>query len=622
MPTTIHLEADKTAKWTIRTSKHSKQCAFVYNYTCRMDTRNITNIKEEITHKNNNNIITKNNNNIITNNTNNQQQEEQNEIALLLNNNNNNTIEEKKDTSNQMASSSNTHTPFLQRPWPYPTVSSKLHPFFHTIISNPKATALNFFPITLIFAFIGEIFSFLAYIFTWYGVVFLILGLIWYGAVFFARSMSFPGYLSTVQRQIENQASFQYKRLHEYHLNQINKFINDMIKNHAVNNWSMYYESKETLEGMLNIILKQEELYGNLCTSSNKYKSKLNTFLTECNLYINPDVINTKLLKSQLSNNTTTTNNNNNNINNDNNIYESLNNISNMLKELQSLDYLLVEQKKTHDTEENNERTESMENGKPILKSNLDDPDNYYDDEDNNDEDNSDESTQIFTSVKHHWTKKIYQAIKEFYLTRVEARKPLNAVFTIDYLRARLVYKYHGQTFTLRSTDKISIDSMLVPPPINYNNKNNNNANNSTNMDRTIFDGGNINVSSSNFDMDHINNTNDISNYLLSIRKGVLFCNPNGGMYEYSSHWVNYYREQGFAVFLFNYRGYGRSKGYPVPTKLKNDGVLAYQMLTNKLHPEAKIIIHGESMGGMIACHVAKVCNPKQSGAKECKAKQ
>ena len=264
MPTTIHLEADKTAKWTIRTSKHSKQCAFVYNYTCRMDTRNITNIKEEITHKNNNNIITKNNNNIITNNTNNQQQEEQNEIALLLNNNNNNTIEEKKDTSNQMASSSNTHTPFLQRPWPYPTLSSKLHPFFHTIISNPKATALNFFPITLIFAFIGEIFSFLAYIFTWYGVVFLILGLIWYGAVFFARSMSFPGYLSTVQRQIENQASFQYKRLHEYHLNQINKFINDMIKNHAVNNWSMYYESKETLEGMLNIILKQEELYGNL----------------------------------------------------------------------------------------------------------------------------------------------------------------------------------------------------------------------------------------------------------------------------------------------------------------------------------------------------------------------
>ena len=115
MPTTIHvhLEEDKTAKWTIRTSKHSKQCAFVYNYTCRMDTRNITNIKEEITHKNNNNIITKNNNNIITNNTNNQQQEEQNEIALLLNNNNNNTVEEKKDTSNQMASSSNTHTPFL-----------------------------------------------------------------------------------------------------------------------------------------------------------------------------------------------------------------------------------------------------------------------------------------------------------------------------------------------------------------------------------------------------------------------------------------------------------------------------------------------------------------------------
>ena len=101
-----------------------------------------------------------------------------------------------------------------------------------------------------------------------------------------------------------------------------------------------------------------------------------------------------------------------------------------------------------------------------------------------------------------------------------------------------------------------------------------------------------------------------IETYLLSVRKGVLFCNPNGGMYEYSSHWVNYYRNQGFAVFVFNYRGYGRSQGYPEPTKLKQDGVLAYQTLSNKLHAEAKIIVHGESMGGMIACHVAKQCDP------------
>lgn len=47
----------------------------------------------------------------------------------------------------------------------------------------------------------------------------------------------------------------------------------------------------------------------------------------------------------------------------------------------------------------------------------------------------------------------------------------------------------------------------------------------------------------------------------------VLYCNPNAGHYEcfthtpFSSDWVDFYTSLGCDMFLFNYRGYGRSTG-------------------------------------------------------------
>ena len=461
-----------------------------------------------------------------------------------------------KPVAKDSKSSLGTTKTFWQREWPYATVSTKLHPFLYALIRDPKATALNFFPATLIFAFVGEIFSILAYLFTWYGVFLIFLGAFWYGAVFVARSMSFPGYLSTVQRQIENQSGSQYKRLHEHYLSQLEKFVESAVEAFSALHWPAYYEAKDNLDEMLNVIHTQKELYGPLCPSSRQYYSALQSLLLECEEHINSDVLNSKSLQSLRSVE-------------GNQLLMSLKNILHKLKDLKSLNYLLVIQKKN-----NSDSNGDLEN-QPILSS------NYNDDLDGN-------SSNVFTSVENHWTKMVYLAIKDFYNTRVEARKPLDAVFNIDYLRARLTSKYHGQIMTLRGGDNIDIDAMLLPPPLDFN---------------SIRSNGPSAISES-------ATKEAIETHLLSVRKGVLFCNPNGGMYEYSSHWVNYYRNQGFAVFVFNYRGYGRSQGYPEPTKLKNDGVLAYQTLSNRLHAEAKIIVHGESMGGMIACHVAKQCDP------------
>lgn len=59
---------------------------------------------------------------------------------------------------------------------------------------------------------------------------------------------------------------------------------------------------------------------------------------------------------------------------------------------------------------------------------------------------------------------------------------------------------------------------------------------------------------------------------------------------------------------MWNYRGYGESKGWPSISKLKKDGENIVNFIrTDKLH--IKVLgVHGESLGGCIAIHLAKEC--------------
>jgi fermentation-respiration switch protein FrsA (DUF1100 family) len=59
---------------------------------------------------------------------------------------------------------------------------------------------------------------------------------------------------------------------------------------------------------------------------------------------------------------------------------------------------------------------------------------------------------------------------------------------------------------------------------------------------------------------------------------------------------------------LWNYRGYGRTKGRPSPASLKKDGEAIIAHL-RKHYKAEKIGVHGESLGGAIAAHMAKQCN-------------
>jgi hypothetical protein len=90
----------------------------------------------------------------------------------------------------------------------------------------------------------------------------------------------------------------------------------------------------------------------------------------------------------------------------------------------------------------------------------------------------------------------------------------------------------------------------------------------------------------------------------------VLICNPNAGFYEfayYQSEWLEFYLGNGINVFMWNYRGYGRSMGRPSPKSLQRDAEVIARYLKQS-RGVIKLGMHGESLGGCIATHVAQTC--------------
>ncbi|CAD8138849.1 unnamed protein product [Paramecium octaurelia] len=95
--------------------------------------------------------------------------------------------------------------------------------------------------------------------------------------------------------------------------------------------------------------------------------------------------------------------------------------------------------------------------------------------------------------------------------------------------------------------------------------------------------------------------------------KAVIFCQPNAGYYEYmyyESEWIDYYLRRGISMFLWNYRGYCDSQGLPNTKDIMKDAESICDFVTSQLKV-SQLIFHGESLGGMVACHLGRVrqCN-------------
>jgi len=91
----------------------------------------------------------------------------------------------------------------------------------------------------------------------------------------------------------------------------------------------------------------------------------------------------------------------------------------------------------------------------------------------------------------------------------------------------------------------------------------------------------------------------------------VLLCHGNAGNIAHRLDWLETFCSMGFAMLLFDYRGFGRSSGTPTEQGTYLDAQAAWDYLTNtKGFSPRSIVIVGESLGGPIAAHLAKDVDP------------
>ena len=91
----------------------------------------------------------------------------------------------------------------------------------------------------------------------------------------------------------------------------------------------------------------------------------------------------------------------------------------------------------------------------------------------------------------------------------------------------------------------------------------------------------------------------------------ILLCHGNAGNIAHRLDWLEIFRGMGFAVLLFDYRGFGRSSGTPTEQGTYLDAQAAWDYLTNtKGFSPRSIVIVGESLGGPIAAHLAQNVAP------------
>lgn len=115
--------------------------------------------------------------------------------------------------------------------------------------------------------------------------------------------------------------------------------------------------------------------------------------------------------------------------------------------------------------------------------------------------------------------------------------------------------------------------------------------------------------------LEKINVDKSLYFYLLKPKKSeksipsvlVIFNNPNAmcaEFYSLNQNLMNLYLKNNITVLLWNYEGYGERKGNTTIRNIKSDSEKIMEYVTNKLQ-YTTIGVHGVSMGGISACHLA-----------------
>jgi fermentation-respiration switch protein FrsA (DUF1100 family) len=86
----------------------------------------------------------------------------------------------------------------------------------------------------------------------------------------------------------------------------------------------------------------------------------------------------------------------------------------------------------------------------------------------------------------------------------------------------------------------------------------------------------------------------------------IIFSHGNAEDIGTAAFFLEELRNAGFAVFAYDYRGYGTSEGKPSEENVYQDAQTVYKYVTEELKiPPEKIIIHGRSLGGAVSVDLA-----------------
>ena len=86
----------------------------------------------------------------------------------------------------------------------------------------------------------------------------------------------------------------------------------------------------------------------------------------------------------------------------------------------------------------------------------------------------------------------------------------------------------------------------------------------------------------------------------------ILFCHGNAGNISHRLDNIKRLLDQGLPVFIFDYRGYGKSAGAPSEKGIYLDGLAAYDYLVREERVDPKnIIVFGRSLGAAVAIDIS-----------------
>lgn len=91
----------------------------------------------------------------------------------------------------------------------------------------------------------------------------------------------------------------------------------------------------------------------------------------------------------------------------------------------------------------------------------------------------------------------------------------------------------------------------------------------------------------------------------------VIFCHGNAGNIGHRLEKILIFHKLGLGMFIFDYRGYGKSEGVPSEQGFYKDLYAAYDYLAKERRiPKENIVLYGESIGGAVVIDFAQKIKP------------